>query len=209
MQSETPKQFLPLLDKPILLHTIENFSRSVLDINIILVLPKQHISTWQTLTKNFLLPRNILIVPGGETRYQSVKNGLQYINEEGVIGVQDAVRPFVSQRLIFECYTAAEKSGTAIPCVPLKDSIRKISDDNSEIIDRILLRSIQTPQCFRASILKKAYIDAPPDNYTDDAGVVEKSGEKLNLVMGDEWNFKITTPADYQLAQQLINIHLR
>lgn len=204
-----PKQFLLLQDKPILLHTIEGFSKSILDIAIILVLPKQHISTWQALTKNLLLPRNILIVPGGDTRYQSVKNGLQYINEEGIIGVQDAVRPFVSQRLIFECFTTAEKSGTAIPCIPLKDSVRKITGDTSEIVDRSTLRSVQTPQCFRASILKKAYDEVAPDAYTDDASIVEKSGEKLQLVLGDEWNLKITTPADYLLAQQLINIHLR
>jgi 2-C-methyl-D-erythritol 4-phosphate cytidylyltransferase len=134
---------------------------------------------------------------------------LHYINEEGVIGVQDAVRPFVSHRLIFECYTTAEKSGTAIPCVPLKDSIRKITDDTSEAVDRTTLRSIQTPQCFRAGILKKAYDEVAPDKYTDDASIVEKSGERLQLVLGDEWNIKITTPADYLLAQQLINIHLR
>ncbi len=205
MQSPIPKQFLDLCRKPVLIHTIAAFKKALSYIDIIVVLPEAHINLWKALCKkdNFNVPHKICV--GGETRFQSVKNGLALIDEDGVVGVHDAVRPLISPKVIIRCFKEAEKYGCAVPVVPIKESIRIIEKNLSHTRNRNKYRSVQTPQCFRTDIIKKAYNCNYNEMFTDDASVVEKSGYKLRLVEGSDENIKITTPLDFIIAEAILN----
>ena len=205
MQSSLPKQFLDLCNKPILMHTIAAFKKALSYIDIIVVLPESHINLWKALCKknNFNIAHKIC--NGGETRFQSVKNGLSQITEDGVIAIQDAVRPLVNSKVIIRCFKEAEKYGSAIPVVAIKDSIRIIENNKSFIRNRLKYRAVQTPQCFKSEIIKKAYNCDFNAMFTDDASVVETSGYKVRLVEGNDENIKITTPLDLIIAEAIIN----
>lgn len=201
-----PKQFLLLHQKPILMHTIEVFFNYNKDIKIILVLPESQIEYWQLLCceHNFKILHTI--VKGGDTRFQSVKNGLTKIDDlDGLVGVHDGVRPLVSKKTIDTSFEYAAIHGAAIPVVKVNESIRKIEEYNSVMVDRELYRLVQTPQCFQISIIKKAYEQNYKVEFTDDASVVENSGKKIYLVDGNIENIKITTPADLKIAEYFIN----
>src|SRR5690606_12374348 len=131
----------------------------------------------------------VKIVTGGGSRFESVKNGLNTINSEnGLVAVHDGVRPLVSHQLIYRAYYEAHRSGSAIPAIPLKDSIRIVEGENSKAVDRKEYKLIQTPQTFKMTVLKKAYKLATNDNFTDDASVVEAAGETLHLIEGENHN---------------------
>jgi len=195
-----------LNDEPILFHTVRTLYLAIEDLNIIIVLPEDQIDYWNALcrTHNFSIPHQIVI--GGETRFHSVKNGLELINDvSGIVGVHDAVRPLVSQEVILATYEMALEAGNAIPVMPVSESIRKVDENGSYPIDRTELRIVQTPQCFKAGILKNAYEQDYEPNFTDDASVVEKFGEKIILCNGNSANIKITTPFDLRVAEIIIN----
>lgn len=200
-----PKQFMKLDGKPVIMHTITKFAEAGLNIEIIVVLNKILIPQWQELCKEHNFNTEVKIVEGGENRFESVKNGLTLItDEEGIVAVHDAARPLVSAKTIVTSYKAAEMYGNAIPAIPLTDSIRQIDSTKSIALDRTRYCIIQTPQCFLASILKKAYSIAEYKiHFTDDASVVEASGEKIHLVDGNPDNIKITTPRDFVIAEAL------
>jgi 2-C-methyl-D-erythritol 4-phosphate cytidylyltransferase len=196
-----PKQFLPLHNKPILYYTIAAFIAAIPAIEIILVLPQAHISYTNMVLQEFETIPTLQIVCGGQTRYESVQNGLEQIEEQDSITfVHDGVRPLLSTQLIQACYEAALQYGSAIPCVPVVDSIRTVSDHNSEIVDRNKLRSIQTPQTFPSEILLKAFAQDYDEKFTDEASVVEAFGYPIHLIAGDRKNIKITTPEDLLIA---------
>ena len=200
-----PKQFMKLDGKPVIMHAITKFSEAALNIEIIVVLNKEHLHLWQELCKEHNFTTEIKITEGGENRFESVKNGLAMVTEEGIVAVHDASRPLVSTKTIVTSYKAAEMYGNAIPAIPLTDSIRQIDSSKSIALDRTRYCIIQTPQCFLSSILKKAYSAAEYKiHFTDDASVVESSGEKIHLVDGNPDNIKITTPRDFILAEALI-----
>lgn len=202
---ELPKQFIPICDKPILMHTIEAFYNYNKNIYIILVLPASHRDYWAELCVeyNFTIPHVITL--GGETRFHSVKNGLELVTE-GIVGVHDGARPFVSVNLIKNCYESAKELGAVIPVVNPIDSLRQITEDgNSHIIDRSRIKAVQTPQIFNVNILKKAYETDFSPQFTDDASVVESSGVKVHLIDGEITNIKVTTPFDLQIAEILVN----
>lgn len=200
MGSSIPKQFLTINDKPILFYTIEQFYRFDPLIEIVLVLPSEHIKYWENLIQelSFAIPHTV--VPGGKTRYHSIKNGLEFANGS-VIGVHDGVRPFVSIDVISRVYETAKMLGASIPVLPLKESIRKVSGESSLAKERSLYRLVQTPQCFRNKILKDAYQKTFQMSFTDDASVVEANGGSVVLVVGNEENIKITTPLDLKIAE--------
>jgi 2-C-methyl-D-erythritol 4-phosphate cytidylyltransferase len=210
MKSEIPKQFLVLSDgMPILMHTIAKFFYTYPDIKIILVLPANEISFWKKLVLEHHFEIEHKIVEGGVTRFHSVKNGLDTIDENlknCVVGIHDGVRPLVNAETITNCFHTAFDLGNAIPSIGLKDSIRKknISSNVYEAQDRNLYQLIQTPQCFQLGILKKAYQTEFKEIFTDDASVVEYLGEKINLVAGNEENIKITTPTDLLIANSFL-----
>jgi len=200
-----PKQFMNLDGKPVIMHTISKFAEAGINIEIILVLNKDHQNYWQELCKEHNFTIEIKIAEGGENRFESVKNGLAMISDEGIVAIHDAARPLVSTKTIITSYKAAEMYGNAVPAIPLTDSIRQIDSSKSIAVDRTRYCVIQTPQCFLASILKKAYSSAEYKiHFTDDASVVEASGEKIHLVDGNPDNIKITTPRDFILAEALM-----
>ncbi|HEY4800749.1 MAG TPA: 2-C-methyl-D-erythritol 4-phosphate cytidylyltransferase [Bacteroidia bacterium] len=200
-----PKQFMKLDGKPVIMHTVSRFAEAGIGIEIILVLNKDHHAMWAELCKEYNFTTEVKVVEGGENRFESVKNGLAIVGEEGIVAVHDAARPLVSAKTIIITYKAAEMYGNAVPAIPLTDSIRQIDSSKSIAVDRTRYCVIQTPQCFMAGILKKAYSSAEYKiHFTDDASVVEASGERIHLVDGNPDNIKITTPRDFILAEALM-----
>ncbi|MFZ4401333.1 MAG: 2-C-methyl-D-erythritol 4-phosphate cytidylyltransferase [Bacteroidales bacterium] len=203
MNSEIPKQFLEVSGKPILIHTIEKFYLYDDRIQIILVLPSKHISIWEKLVEKYNFNIKVKIAFGGETRFQSVKNGLDLV-EKGIVAIHDAVRPLVSLDTIERAFETALLKGNAIPAISVNDSLRIIDNSGSKILNRNLIKLIQTPQCFEVRTLKKAYAQEFDENFTDDASVLEKSGKKINLIEGNKENIKITFAADLLIAKALL-----
>lgn len=206
MNAGIPKQFILLKGLPILIHTINRFCDFDSSIHIILVLPKSHIAHWEELCKEYNFTLKHQIVSGGETRFHSVKNGLDAITETNVVvGIHDGVRPFVSNETLSFCFEGAEKSGNAVPAVAVSDSMRQVENSENSYLDRNHIKIIQTPQCFRIDVLKKAFLQNYSPSFTDDATVVEAIGEKINLVEGNASNIKITTPYDLKIAEVILS----
>ena len=195
-----PKQFLEIAGKPVILHTIDKFLAFDPNIDMILVINQDYIHFWDQLILKYKLSDNFKIAPGCETRFHSVKNGLMFIEGNPLVGIHDAVRPLISVETIRNIYNHATIHGNAIPVVPVKESVRVVQDSGSKMVNRAVLKLIQTPQVFRYSVLKKAYETNFLPEFTDDASVVEKSGVKIHLVEGDTCNIKITTPEDIEIA---------
>ncbi|MCD4772997.1 MAG: 2-C-methyl-D-erythritol 4-phosphate cytidylyltransferase [Bacteroidales bacterium] len=201
MNAGIPKQFILLNNLPILMHTINTFFDYSNKIKIVLVLPETSFETWDELCKkyNFQIPHQL--IKGGETRFQSVKNGLSVISEECLIAVHDGVRPFVKKEVIRNCFETAEKLGNAVPVITINESIREIKNSQNLPADRENFRIVQTPQIFRSSQIKIAYKQDFCEDFTDDASVVESTGIKINLVEGNPENIKITRQADIKIAK--------
>lgn len=204
MQADIPKQFLNINGKPVLFHTIGRIFEFNSQLSVILVLPETHIDYWKSMIRknNFNIPHQIS--KGGETRYHSVKNGLSLIEDAGLVAIHDGVRPLVSKDTLQRVFQKAEKEGTAIPVVRMTESLRRVTNDNSVIVDRNSLRIVQTPQCFQSEIIKKAYQQDYREEFTDDASLVENLGIKINLVEGNPENIKITRPADLKFAEAFL-----
>jgi len=204
MGSDIPKQFIEIKGRPVLMHTIEVFKRFDKNIRIVLALPQAQIEYWKDLCEKLRFNTPHKVVAGGQTRYHSVKNGLSVIEGEGVIGVHDGVRPFVSQETLSNTYLTAEKSGNAVPVIEAFESVRQKTDDGNKAVDRNTIKLVQTPQVFRSEQMFKAYEIPYREEFTDDASVVEYAGFRINLVEGNRENIKITTPFDLKLAEVLL-----
>ena len=204
MQNIIPKQFLIIKNKPVLFYTIEQFYKYSPEIEIIITLNKDFVEYWSDLITEYKFTIKHRIVIGGRTRYQSVKNAVNTVNENCLIAVHDAVRPFVSVDTIANCYEIAEKYGNAVPYTKITDSIRKIDNSENYTVDRENYVRIQTPQVFKSEILKNAYSLELGTIYTDDSSIVERLGEKINLVEGDIENFKITTAYDLKISELIV-----
>ena len=204
MGSATPKQFLELLGLPILMHTLKKFQQSIADGEIILALPEKEQSTWESLCEKHQFDVPHQIVNGGESRFHSVQNALQKVKEKSIVAIHDGVRPLVSETVINNCIQSAEKFGAAIPTLPMQDSIRKISDNGSQIADRNQYVLVQTPQCFQSEVILKTYQQEYQNSFTDDASVVEQLGHNIYLVEGNKENIKITTLEDLKMAEVLV-----
>ncbi|HEY2580856.1 MAG TPA: 2-C-methyl-D-erythritol 4-phosphate cytidylyltransferase [Mucilaginibacter sp.] len=206
MQSAVPKQFLLLKGKPVMMHTAEAFYNSDAKPTIILVLPAGFHSYWEQLCRdhNFNIPHQL--VNGGESRFHSVKNGIEVIedNSESVIAVHDAVRPLTSKQIIDESYRYAAKFGNAITAVKSRDSVRQLNNGISKHLLRDEIYLIQTPQTFQLAQLKKAYLQTYSTSFTDDASVVEQAGFQIHLIEGSYRNIKITFPEDIGIAELLM-----
>ena len=204
MGGTLPKQFLLLKDKPVLYYTIKTFLEAYPDIQVILVLPVDYTDMGQEIIDAWFDKERIRITAGGETRFHSVQNGLSLITEESVIFVHDGVRCLLSTGLIHRCYQQAVETGTAIPAISSKDSIRLLTDEGNEAIDRNKVMLIQTPQTFHSKILIPAFQIDYKDKFTDEATVVEAFGMKVSLVEGEANNIKITRPSDIELAESFL-----
>lgn len=201
MKTDLPKQFIELDGRMIIDHTIDTFLRFDPAAQLIVVLPSDHLATFEELTKVEL--NKVTLVSGGINRYASIKNGLQKA-EGDLIAIHDAVRPFVTQEIIQQSFEKAEIVGAAVPIVAVKSSLRKITFDESEAVDRSIYKEVQTPQVFKRQVILLAYEQSFEQHFTDDASVVEACGQDIALVEGSDENFKITTPIDLMLAKVLI-----
>ncbi len=211
MQSSLPKQFMLLAGKPLLMHTLNAFLLA--GVEIILVLPKDHFSTWSDLCQQYNFQTPIQLVAGGETRYHSVKNGLVMVKETAstdtpakdhqntYVAVHDAARPFISPSGIQSAFDQAVQYGSFVPALPLTESLRHITDAGNQAVDRANYRSIQTPQIFPTAALKTAYNKPYQPSFTDDASVYEAAGHTIHLGQGWQENIKITTPQDLAWAE--------
>ena len=204
MNSTIPKQFLLLNGKPVLYYSINAFLRAYDDLQIILVLPEEHVAAGQEIIDAFFDYDRIQITVGGGTRFHSVQNGLQLVTEESIVFVHDAVRCLVSVDLIHRCGDVATKTGSAIPVVDCLNSVRIITGVENEALDRNMVKLVQTPQTFHSKILLSAFNIDHKDKFTDEATVVEAYGLKLQLVEGEEDNIKITKPVDLIMAEYLL-----
>ncbi|HSK13269.1 MAG TPA: 2-C-methyl-D-erythritol 4-phosphate cytidylyltransferase [Phnomibacter sp.] len=210
MNSELPKQFMLLLGKPVLFYTIRAFLESFDDLDIILVLPEDHIEKGKELVDAYFDQTRIKFTAGGETRFHSVRNGAGLAEDDSIIFVHDGVRCLVTPQLIRYCYDSALEHGSAIPCLPVKDSIRQLTHPGSIAVDRSQLRAIQTPQCFHSKLLLPALNNIEfKEKFTDEATVVESYGIDLHLMEGEDTNLKITTPIDMMLAEQILLQRIR
>ena len=204
MESDIPKQFLPLAEKPVLMHTLEAFFRYDRNMDLILILPEEQSEYWKTLCEKyaFTIPHSVAF--GGETRFRSVKNGLKLIEEPGLVAVHDGVRPFVSQKVIADCFSAAERFDAVIPVVDIPETIRKIEGNSSRTVDRNAYKLVQTPQVFKTELLIKAYEQPYSESFTDDASVVETMGKIVQTIPGNRENIKITTRFDLSVGECII-----
>ena len=205
MKSDIPKQYLEIVSVPIIIRTIRCFTTFDSSIHIIVCVHPSYLEYVEALLKKFELSNfTIQITSGGETRFESVKNGLKLIeNEQSIVGIHDAARPFVSKETLELCYTTAELSGNAVPCLPVHESLRKISNNVNNSVNRNEYKIIQTPQCFFTPSIKKAFEQEYRSNFTDDATVLEGIGEIIHLVEGNSENIKITSPLDLKIAEVL------
>ncbi|MFC5193217.1 2-C-methyl-D-erythritol 4-phosphate cytidylyltransferase [Algoriphagus aquatilis] len=208
MGTSISKQYIPIGGKPVLMHTLEAFYHADSQIRLILVLPKDDFEFWKDLCFQYDFTLAHQVVSGGATRFQSVKNGLDAIStSSGLVAIHDAVRPFVSGGVIKESFEKAEKSGSAIAVVPLKDSLREVSihDGWSQFRERHKYRLVQTPQTFQLDKIKKAFETPERGEFTDDATVYEFQGWQVTLIDGNMENIKLTTPEDLEYAEFLLS----
>jgi 2-C-methyl-D-erythritol 4-phosphate cytidylyltransferase len=206
MNQTLPKQFVVIAGKPVLVHTLEAFAASSDNLEIILVLPKDHFETWEVIKEKYLPLLRVHTVPGGNTRFQSVRNGLHFISEsEGLVAIHDAVRPCISSEIIHASFESAEANGSGVVAIKLKDSIRELKAEQSIARDRNQFVLVQTPQTFQLSLIKAAFTQPESAQFTDDATVFEGAGHRIHLVDGDYQNIKITTAEDLSSCE----IHLK
>lgn len=204
MGASVPKQFLEIEGKPVLLYTFEAFLRFDPDIEFVLVLPETQLEHWKKLCKKHAFNTPYKLAFGGENRFQSVKNGLAEINDDGIVFIHDGVRPLVTRETIDHCFTTAKKWGNALPVVPPAESIRYADENGNKAVDRSKYFLVQTPQTFDVQTIKKAYQEAQHENFTDDASVLENTGHKIQLVSGNRENIKITWPQDLIIAKTFL-----
>ena len=204
MGADLPKQFLPIGGKPVLMHTLEAFHKADAAMRLILVLPQSQQTYWKSLCEEYAFSIPHQVADGGETRFHSVKNGLALVDEAGLVGVHDGVRPFASIEVIRRCYAEAALHKAVVPVIDVVETIRMVQGDDSQTVDRNLYKLGQTPQVFDVALLKQAYHQSYIPGFTDDASVVEAYGEKIHLTEGNRENIKITTPFDLKIAETIL-----
>ena len=202
MKSGLPKQFMKLANQPVMLHTLRVFHDFDRKLKIIIVLHGDYFDMWNSICKEYSCSIPHKVIKGGETRFDSVKNGLGVINNDnGFVAIHDAVRPLVNIDTISRCFDSAITYGNAIPAVTRGDSVRINLPDANKPVDREKVVLIQTPQVFSVARIKKAYMQEYKSDFTDDATVFETCGEKINIVEGDVLNIKLTTSIDLDFAE--------
>jgi 2-C-methyl-D-erythritol 4-phosphate cytidylyltransferase len=212
MRTATAKQFLEEEGLPLMWWTLRCFRQALgEELTVVVVLNSGLFVEFAALEKRFGPAGADEVVAGGAERFDSVKRGLACLGNRkvgGVVGVHDAVRPVVDSKTIASVFSSALQHGSAIPVVPLKDSVRQLEGSAAEAgsvaLDRSLLRAVQTPQCFDFNALVAAYDVAYSASFTDDASVYERTGLAVHLVDGDPRNIKVTTPEDLVVIQALL-----
>lgn len=204
---EVPKQFLNLNGKPVLLHTLEAFYSYSTDINIVVVLPGPEMHRFNSLVQQHGVGGKVRLCEGGDTRFQSVKRGLDAIEGEGLVAIHDGVRPLVTPGIIRTSFEVAAIHKSAVACVSPKESLRLVKDEasiESIPVDRSRYRVVQTPQTFSLDVVRTAYALGEDPTLTDDASVVQRAGHQIALFEGSYSNLKITTREDLDIASTLL-----
>lgn len=205
MQHDLPKQFIKISGKPLMVHTIEAFLAYDPLIAIVLVLPEMHLPYWQELADEFLNEIHVSVTTGGSSRFQSVKAGLQLV-EQGLVAIHDAVRPAVPREVIARSFDSAAETGSGVVMVPLKDSLRQLTGTGTVALDRSEYQVVQTPQTFRVDLIKEAFQQEESTHFTDDASVYEAAGMTVSAVLGDYKNIKVTTPEDLLVVEAFLRL---
>ena len=208
MGGGTPKQFLELKGRPVLVHAVQAFTTALPDIEVIVVLPASHLEEGGDILVRHLPEVGVLLAQGGESRFHSVRNGLSLVKESSVIFVHDAARCLVTPDLIRRCHRLALEKGSAVPVVPVRDSMRMVDEAGHSVVDRERLRAVQTPQTFRSDILMPAFSQPWRAEFTDEATVVEAYGLPVELLEGEADNIKVTYPVDLVVAAQVLEARL-
>jgi 2-C-methyl-D-erythritol 4-phosphate cytidylyltransferase len=210
MGGELPKQFIPVEGRPVLMRTLDAFHACDASIQLILVLPHDHQAYWHELCAQYQFAVPHRIADGGATRFHSVQSGLSLVDaSEALVAVHDGVRPFVSPEVIRRCYAEAEAHGAVVPVIPVVETVRQLVGEGSKTVARDAYRLVQTPQTFRAPLLRRAYEQPFCEAFTDDASVVEALGHAVHLVEGNRENIKLTTPFDLIVAKALVEARVR
>lgn len=208
MGASCPKQFLELDGKAILQLTIESFLQAVPDLNVVVVLPQNHIDGWKQYCYDHHFDCRQTLVAGGITRYHSVKNGLDMVPDGCLAAVHDGVRPLLSPELIRSLFETAESKGSAVPVTPCVETMKVLDPSTMEptgaSVDRSVLFGVQTPQIFLSEKLKAAFLQPFSTSFTDESSVMEAFGMKVSYVLGERTNLKITTPEDLELARAIL-----
>jgi 2-C-methyl-D-erythritol 4-phosphate cytidylyltransferase len=203
MGGDLPKQFLELNNLPMLMHTIRVFQNFDSSAQLILTLPIEWQEYWVTLCAKYQFNLPHQVVDGGKERFHSIQNALNYCEGE-YVAIHDGVRPLVDQRTLKNCWKGVLEFGAVIPVLDLKESLRKVEENESKAVNRSEFRIVQTPQCFKKDLLLVAYQKAFHKGITDDASLVEEAGYVIHLVEGNEQNIKITTPTDLRFADFIL-----
>jgi 2-C-methyl-D-erythritol 4-phosphate cytidylyltransferase len=204
MGTSLPKQFLLLRNRPVIWYSLMAFLDAYEDLQIILVLPEQHLEMGRSIIHTTYDPDRIWMTIGGDTRFHSVQNGLQHIHHHCIVFVHDGVRCLISPNIIRRCYEVSLLKGNAIPSIKATDTIRLETEEGYQLVDREKVHMIQTPQTFHSEILKSAFKQEYKPWFTDEASVVEQIGVKINLVEGAADNIKITRPIDMLIAEKIL-----
>ena len=204
MNENIPKQFIEISRIPIIVYTYRQF-KNITNLKTIIVLPENKFEYWQNYMSTILKEGNIKYVKGGKKRFISVKNGLKTIsNKEGIVAIHDGVRPLISETLIKTLYESAKKLGNAIPYTPVINTLRKYKVESNLSVNRNNYINIQTPQVFKIKNILNSFKLIKGSDYTDESSVIEKSGEKINLILGEEKNIKLTSEFDLEYFRKII-----
>jgi 2-C-methyl-D-erythritol 4-phosphate cytidylyltransferase len=206
MNNAVPKQFIEINDRPVLMHTFDAFLKFDSNLEFILVLPKDQIKLWKSLCKKHGFQLKHKIAYGGETRFQSVKNGLDLISDDGIVFIHDGVRPLVSAKTLQNCLEMAAEQGNALPVIQVTESVRIMEGTGNRAVDRSKYYLVQTPQTFDCGLIKEAFNRSKTILFNDDATVLESMGERIHLVAGNRENIKITYPEDLVFAKSFLSL---
>jgi len=202
--SETPKQLVKICGKPMIIHTLEAFQKALPDIEFVVVINPRIQNLLDEIFSEFPFP-NCIIAEAGPERFYSVRNGLAKITDgNSLVAIHDAVRPLVASAVIQQAFRDAKYFGNAVPVINISDSLRIKDGSLNQPVDRRVLFRVQTPQCFRTSLIKKAYSQNYDEKFTDDAIVLESAGERIHLIEGNIENIKITYPFDLVVAEAFL-----
>ena len=204
MNSAVPKQFLKIEGIPVIAVTFNRLHAAVSGCRFTVVIAERDLPHWNECSKFIPFHSSVNIAFGGPERFHSVKSGLAFVRNDEVVAIHDAVRPLFTTDVIRQGFMVADKSGSAIPVIPLSESIREINGALSKSASRDRFRLCQTPQFFQATLLLDAYRQSYMQSFTDDASVVEAAGYPIRLIEGNPENIKITTPADLKYAEALL-----
>lgn len=205
MGGDVPKQFLPIAGSTVLMHTLERMAAAEPEATLILALPHDQQAEWARLCKQYDYTRPHIVTDGGDTRFHTVSNALALVPNEALVAIHDGVRPLVSVDVVRQAFATAATMGSAIPVMPVVESLRQVEGSTSHAVERSAFRAVQTPQVFHSTLLKGAYSVPFRPDFTDDASVAEAAGHNITLIDGNRENIKITIPQDIALAEIILS----